>query len=199
MPLSEELGRFKPFLLPLEFGCAVRLARTESQTLHLVTRTKPNNPNKEVDLVLLASATACLQEGPDEAAIEIAREVLLGDPGRQDLLKLVKPTQSSEDLRNRVGEYLIFAGYGPEPELSLAALGDIYFGRVVGATTHPMLGVACMSYFRSVSERYATIAPISSACARLWSKWVQAEGKQETIEQQALQLAQNWVATHHVS
>lgn len=154
---------------------------------------------KDVDLVLLASATACLQEGPDEAAIEIAREVLLADPSRHDLLRLVRPTLSPEDLRARIGEYLALAGYGEDPELSFAALGDIYFGRVVRTVTHPMLGAACMSYFRSVSDRHATIAPTGAACARLWSKWMQAQGKQEPIEQQALDLAQSWVATHHVS
>jgi len=79
----EEIERLKPFLLTLETGTIAGVYDEELQRRMIsFPATSTPRPADDVDLVLLAGATALLFESPEEAAEALARVELERHPGR---------------------------------------------------------------------------------------------------------------------
>ena len=103
-------------LLPLETGMALRSVRDAGLRARLLSFPARSGPVDEVDLALLASATAVLQEDSDSQAAYLAAEEFTRHPDRLGLEDLAKDPAAGDDvLRPLVEEYLTYAGYGPSP------------------------------------------------------------------------------------
>lgn len=193
----EEIERLKPFLLTLETGT---IANVYDEVLQMRMISFPAAfapvPADDVDLVLLAAATALLFEGPEEAAEALARVELERHPGRLDLEELAQQeTGSSEGLWQRVERYVKSTGYGSDPLTgSFRAVGDIYLGRAHRGITHPIVGVACVAYF-GAAQTYPPAASAALRCHALWSEWLHRQRPVEQIEQDARNLATEWLRT----
>ncbi len=195
MPADGKFGYAHQYLLPLELGSAIRGVRDEELQSRLLCYTVPNNPSDEVDLVLLACAAACLQDGSEEAAAYLARKQLSRHPDQVGLAELGQESNVSDEvLRARVDRYLTSVGYSPGgPVASFHAIGDIYLGRVHRSITHPILGSGCVAYFSTVALAHPETAVTASDCGRLWSEWTNRRRNLEAIEQEALDVASEWV------
>lgn len=153
-------------------------------------------PADDVDLVLLAAATALLFEGPEDAAEALARVELERHPGRLDLEEMAhQEAGSSEGLWHRVERYVKSAGYGSDPlGGSFRAVGDIYLGRAHRGITHPIVGVACVAYF-GAAQTYPLTASAALRCHALWSEWLHRQRPVDDIERDAQNLATDWLRT----
>lgn len=182
-------------LLVLETGMARRSGLDAVLRSRLLSFPDPPGPVDEVDLVLLASATAVLQEDSESQAAYRAREELTRHPDRMGLAELAKDPAASDDvLRPLVEQYLTFAGYGPSPVAAFHAIGDIYLGRVQRLITHPVLGAGCVAYFSNAGRAEPQIEAITGVCRRLWVDWQARNRSPEEIEDEATAFAAKWVS-----
>lgn len=192
----EEIERLRPFLLTLETGMIAGVPDEElQQRVIAFPATSAPAPNDDVDLVLLAGATACLQEGSESAAAYFARDELVRHPERTDLTERADITLSDKLLRPRIERYLQSLGYGPNPfSGSIRAVADVYLGRVDRGITHPIVGVACVAYF-GVAQSDSRPAPLAVHCQSLWSEWLHRQRPVDDIERDAKNLATDWLRT----
>ena len=181
-------------LLPLETGMAPRSVRDAGLRARLLSLPARSGPVDEVDLVLLASATAVLQEDSDSQAAYRAAEAFTRHPDRLGLADLAKDPAAGDDvLRPLVEEYLTYAGYGRSPVAAFQAICDIYLGRVYRQVTHPMLGVGCVAYFSAAGLAEPQIEATTGVCHRWWVDWKARDRSVEEIEEQAAAFAASWV------
>jgi len=198
VPPDDSIEQLRPYLLPLEAG-TITSVRDGQLRLRMTSYTPASGPLAEddVDLVLLACATAILQEGSESAAAILAREELGRHPERVELVGLATEDAeaSDEELRAFGERYLRSAGYDLDPiSGSFRAVGDIYLGRVHRSITHPVVGVACVAYF-GVARNHPRVAAEASRCHSLWSDWLNRRRPLEDIEREAMTLAREWASS----
>ncbi len=199
MQPDDSIEKLSAYLLPLEVGI-IKSVRDEQLGLRMTSFTTTSCPLAEddVDLVLLACATACLHEGSESAAAILARDQLTRHPERVGLQELAENIDASDEvLVPRVERYLRFAGYDSDAMWgSFGAAGDVYLGRVHRSIIHPIVGVACVAFFSWVAENYSQMAPVASRCQSLWSDWLNQRRPLVEVEHEAIRFAEDWVSNN---